>query len=491
MSHLITCMIFLPVIGAVIQLGGFAPAISRWLALIPSLLSSACAFLILLSMSPTAGLQNMEFFNWVGSYAINYQVGVDGLNALPILLIAIIFPILISFEWDQKQSPKGMHALFLLVQTSLLGSLCAQDLFLQFFFWGFSALPFYFLIGIWGGPGKEKAAFQSVASAALGNALLFGAFLLIYCSVEPHTFLIRDLAGEKIDGKTLAILGHTFSVPHLSFILISIGLSLRAPIWPFQGWFTQAAREAPSSVFVALASGVVPVAIYLFIRVSYSLFSNVVDLSSESIIGLGAVNLIMGGLCALAQGNLKVLLAFICVSEVGLTLIGVGSLNLVGLVGSIYQQLVLGLSLAGFGLFAGLVKQRVGHCEFAEIGGVAKKAPLMTFFSAAVVASLLGFPGFGGFVGHALLMIGSYAVHPIIVVFTGFALLFATYYLFSMYRMVFLGDRQPPAGFTDLVFRERAYLLPLFAAMLFFGLYPKPLLDLIQPTAMALLDLSP
>ncbi len=494
-NHLISYMVFLPFFGALLQ-AFVSMTRSRWIALAASLAASACAIVLVVSMQiQTSDFQQMESLPWVGSYAISYDMAIDGLNVLMVLLVAILFPVLIASEWNQKVGVRGMHGLFLVLQTSLFGVVCAQDLFLQFFFWGLSALPFYFLVGIWGGEGREKAAFRSIVAASLGDALIFSALVLVYYSVDPHSFSLKELAGGRLAGKMFDFLGYELPVSGVAFILMSAGLSLRAPIWPFHGWFTEVAQEAPSSVFVALCAGSVPVALYIFVRVCYLLFPETLSIAGKIIVAVGATNLVMGGVCAVAQKGLRRLLAFICLSEVGFVLTGIGSLNSVGVVGAVYQQLIFGLGLAGFGLFSGVISERTGSTVFlAEdgertFGGIATRAPWISVVAGVVVASLLGFPGFGGFVGHALVIIGSYSIHPFTVVVSGGALLLASYYLFAMYRSVFLG--KPGVGshpFEDLTFREQAYMFPVVLSLLFFGLYPKPLIELIRPAVLTVLS---
>jgi NADH-quinone oxidoreductase subunit M len=244
---------------------------------------------------------------------------------------------------------------------------------------------------------------------------------------------------------------------------------------------------------VALSAVSVPVASYIFIRLCYSLFPETTVAFADVIVAIGIINLLAGGICAAAQRGLRGLLAFICINEMGLILIGAGSLNQAGVVGAVFQQLVLGVALAGFGLFLGLVSERAGESFFAgekaAFGGIAFKAPTVALVAGIVIASLLGFPGSGGFVGHSLLLIGSFSVHPVTVALAGAALLLATYYLFTMYRLVFLGRPNGDlSAFSDLTLRERAYLLPLVGALLIFGFYPKPLLDLVRPTVTTLLS---
>lgn len=488
-------MVFFPLVGAFFQAFASTPR-SKWIALAASMAASICAILLVLSLkTQTADLKAVESFPWVGSYAISYEMAVDGLNVLLVLLIAILFPVLIASEWNQKIGIRGMHSLFLILQTALFGTVCAHDLFLQFFFWGLSALPFYFLVGIWGGEDRERASFRAIVAATLGNALIFSAMVLVYYSIDPHSFLLKELSGGKLAGKFFEFFGYQLSVSNVAFALMSVGLALRAPIWPLHGWFTEVAQEAPSSVSVALAAGTVPVALYIFIRNGYLLFPETLGSAAKWIVAVGMINLIMGGLCAVSQRKLMCLLAFICVSEVGLILMGMGSLSSTGVVGAVYQQLILGLGLAGFGLFSGQISDRTGHSHFLTssgekaFGGLATRAPAIAVTAGIIVASLLGFPGFAGFVGHALVIIGSFSSHPSTVVVAGGALLLATFYMLTMYRCVFLGKPSKTLdSFADLSLRERAYMIPVVVSILLFGLYPKPLIELIRPTVLTLLS---
>jgi NADH-quinone oxidoreductase subunit M len=492
-------MIFAPMIGALLQ--AFLPkesgsrGIGRWVALGSGLVGSLCA--ILLSFSLQAQGPDAQIgvsYPWVGSYAITYDVSIDGLNVLLVLLVALIFPILIAAEWDRKQGARGMHGLLLVLQTAFFGALCAQDMFVQFFFWTMSTLPFYFLIGIWGGQNRERAASHTIVANSIGSAFIFAALILVYYSVDPHSFSFHELVGSKLSAKMFDLGGLEFSVGPVAFVLISIGLALRTPIWPFHGWFIEVAQEAPPSVFVALCAVSVPVATYIFVKLCYTLFPETLGEYVRWIQLVGLVNLLVCGITAVAQKDLRRLMAFLCLSEVGLIFLGVGSLNSIGIVGAAYQQLVLGMGLAGFGLFTGIIETRVGHDRFADadgkrvLGGLVSRAPTISLLSGVLMASLLGFPGLGGFVGHAMIVIGSYAIHPVVVLFVGAALLLGIYCLFNMYKLVFLGTGEPDAVFADLNLRERAYLAPVILGLLLFGLYPKPFIEMVRPAVLTLLS---
>ncbi len=499
-NYFLSLMILLPLAGALFQMGFSkkmeTAGLARWAAIVTSLGASIVGVLLVFSMDrQTPDLQFVETFSWVGSYAIRYELGLDGLNALLVLLVAVIFPVLIAAEWNQRIGPRGMHGLFLILQASFFGAAVAQDLFLLFFFWGMSAIPFYFLVGIWGGEGRESAAFRSIVASAIGNCLLFSALILVYYSADPHSFSIHELSGGKFSGKTVSILGRDFLVSMAAFFLVSVGLAFRAPVWPLHGWFSNVAKEAPPTVFVSLAAVTVPMAIYIFVRLSYSLFPEMLPGAENIIVIVGTANLVMGGIYAVAQKGLRLLLAFLCLSGVGLGLIGVGSLHSAGVVGAIFHLLVFGLGLCGFGLFTGLIAARAGHSMFLRdqnqrsFGGLATVAPLIAVVAGIVIASLLGVPGFGGFIGNSLVIIGSYSVHPLMVIIAGLALLLSTYFLFTMYRCVFLGEPNPALeNFSDLTLREKVYFFPLVAGLVFAGVYPKPFLDLVRPTVLTLLS---
>lgn len=493
-QHFISLMIFLPLIGAFVQ--ALTPKLNRWVALFFSLLASLCALLLIISMkAQTPDLQAVVNIPWIGAYSISYELGIDGINVLMVLLVAAIFPVLLASEWDQKVGIRGLFGLLLVLQSSFFGAVCAQDLFLLFFFWALSSLPFYFLIGIWGGKNRETAAFRSMVSFSIGNALFFAALILIYYTLDAHSFSIRELSGGKLAGKTISIFGADVGIPILAFSLISLGLALRAPVWPLHGWLTQAAEEAPASVFVALGGVGVPVATYIFLRLIYSLFPETVTGLADVIVTIGAINMILGGVCAASQKTLKGMLAYLCLSEVGFILVGVGSLNSSGLVGAIYQQFAMGLGLAAFGLFSGLIYSRTSTADFisesgeSSLGGIAMRAPALAIVAGVAIAALLGIPGTIGFVGHSLLMIGGFSVHPVVVLIGSFTVLLATYYLFNMYRVVFLGTASAKTeSFSNLTLREKACLFPMVIALLFLGIYPKPLIELVRPSAVTLLS---
>lgn len=495
-SHLLTGMILLPLLGAIFQAAASPGASARWLALGASIASALLGGVVLTLIGAgdvgTGGPHLVDRLPWIGSYAINYELSVDGTNVLMLMLISTVFPVLIASEWDRARGARGLYSLLLILQAALLGAATAQDLFLLFFFWGLTAVPVFFLVGIWGGEKKEQAAFRSLVTSSIGNSLLFAAFILIYYAKDPHSFLIRDLVSSGgVPGKEIVLAGISVSVSHLAFLFVCLGLALRAPVWPFHGWFAEFANEAPASVFVAVAGVVVPSAVMIFARVSHLLFQDVLDSVSSWVVLAGVVNLFVGSVTILSQTRLSGLLSRLVLVHLGLSLIGLGSQDPSALVGVIYHQLAIGLAVTSMGLLFGALAERTGLHEVGAAGGLVERAPGAAAVMALALGGFLGLPGLGGFVGQSLIVMGSFTTHPVSLFGVGAGFMLVTYSLFGVFKQIFLG---PDRGFerkssteAELTARERGFLVPLLVLLVLIGFYPKPFLDWVRPAAVALI----
>lgn len=502
--HLLSWVIFLPFLGALLQVLGFAlredkssslPRLAIGGGLVSSLLSSVLGIGLVFSMDRSqAGLQFRELTSWVGAYSIQYDVALDGLNALIVLLISIVLPIFLASQWGDTRRSRAFFCMTLSLQGCLLGAAISQDLFLQLFFWGASVLPVYFLISMWGGEKKEEAAFRFLMISSIGNALFFLSLLLMYYAIEPHTLsLSQFIENGPPQGKVLSVFGVDMSVSLLAFLFFSFGLVFRIPIWPCHGWFTGLVLQAPVGVSIVFCGAVVPVGLYIFSRVSLSLFPGEMQTFSSSIIFLALINMVFGALGSAVQADLKKFFAYLCFAEVGVILLGIGTLRVSGLEGAVFLLLSVGLSLAGLGfVLAALLKKLdtldLNHSAF---GGLIRSAPIMAFFSAVAFAALLGFPGFSGFVGQSLVFMGGYSQTPwSLLVFT-VALLVILYGVFSVYRRIFLGgfSHESTPKVSDFSHSEKLYLFPMLLALIALGVFPKLFLDLIRPTVKSLVSL--
>ncbi|HTL13049.1 MAG TPA: proton-conducting transporter membrane subunit, partial [Bdellovibrionota bacterium] len=323
------------------------------------------------------------------------------------------------------------------------------------------------------------------------------AIMLVYYAVEPNTFLLDQLSDGRLSGIRFDFLGMSLPVPSLAFALLCLAMALRVPVWPVHGWFSYLITQAPPSVSVALCGGFIPAAIYLFVRLAYGLFPFSLSELAPVLVGIGALNVVIGAVGAVAQKDFRMFCASLCLTQTGLLLVGISSMDSVGVVGAVFQLFAFGLGIAGLMLFFGVLRERTGKVGFkaqaddtAGYWGLASQAPVMAVVTGMIVASLLGFPGFGGFVGGSLIFMGGYSVHPAAVLVLGLGAFFMTLAFFSVYMRIFLGKYPENArGTADLALRERGFLMPVVGVLVMLGVYPKPLLDLVKPSVGVLLKL--
>lgn len=494
-------MIALPIFGAIaaavlpIRNERF-DSLAAWLAITASTLSSVCGFIAVAAMDKmNSEPQLFEEHAWLGAYAIGYEVAIDGFSAISVLLISIVFPLIMIAHWHLSKDRRGIHALYLILQGSFFGMVCSQNLFLMFFFFALTLLPFYFLMSIWGNEEREAAAFRYLVTGALGNAAIFIGLVAIYYGVEPHTLSIKDLLGGRLGAVDYEFFGKGITVSRVAFVFFCLGLCLRVPVWPFHGWFSAFALQAPPAVLVILGGVFIPSVMNLFQRILFSLFPGEVLEFSRTILILGAINFVLGAIGTAAQKNLKSLLSYLTLSQVGIFLIGLGSLDSAGVVGSVFQQFAAGLAYAGFALFAGVIHNRVKHTEYLDedneptLGGAANSAPFLALIAGILVCALIGLPGAGGFVGQSLIAMGSYTIHHWAIVTIVLGIVFLTFTGFAVFKHIFLGAaRGGTQKIQDLTGIEKIYLIPIVVGVLFLGVYPKPVLDLIRPTVLTYLS---
>ncbi len=500
-SYLISLAIAVPFFGALVQFGSLslknAPpviSISKWISIFASLLSSGVMLFLITSMNPIdIQPQFVEVFPWIDTYAIKYEVGLDGLSTPIVLLLSIVFPVLIAAEWGRKPGGRGVHGILLLLQGALLGTILSYDLFLTAFFWGLSILPAAFLVGIWGQKeGREAAAIKLIVTGAVSSAFFIAALLIVYFANDPHSFSLREIMGGALEAKSFQVLGHELSVARVCFGLLLAALALRAPIWPISGWAFSAAKSANPHAFTVYSSAVIPTVFVVFLRLTFSLFPETTAASSPILLGAGILNLLVGSMGALGERRLVSILCQLSIAWLGFALIGMSSLTSPGVVGAVYSTFAFGLSLCGFGLFSGVIwnrfKQNSEDEEEVVLRGLASVAPKLSVFVVVVVASLISFPGLIGFVSGTLVLIGSYSISPMSVMIAFIGMICLVVALFRRYRDWFLGG-VPQAGFVDIGLHESIYLLPVFVSLIAFGVYPKPMIDTIRPTIVALLSL--
>lgn len=489
MKILIPILVFAPALGAALQILNPRPLFCRSVAIISTLISAAAAGLLFYEIDPTMASETPKFIvNWMKSYSIHFAMGIDGLNLLPMLATALIFPFLIISEWDRQFGRRGIHALLLLLETAILGSLCSLDLFLLLFFFLMIPIPVYFLSSIWGDEGREAAAFRMISVSLVAGACLFFGILLIYHAIDPHTFLIGDIKG-KLVGKTVEVFGLTLEIGQIAFGMIVFSLALRAPIWPIHGWFRMLLLRVPTTVGIAALLASYPVAIVVFTRIGFELFPEMMNSHLDFWIGAGIANLVFGVLSLIQEKDLRGILASLSTFAVGFSLIGIGTGHQTGLVGSQFVLFSSMVALAILGFSSEVLRYRARTYIIKELSGVLRTLPDLGSSALFALASVVGIPGTAGFISIALLSIGYFSYHPGVVITALIASAVVTGFLIQIYRQVFLGERNE-SRFSRLTFRERLLLFPLVGVIIVVGFFPSPLVEIVRMTVLRVLTVG-
>jgi len=521
--HILSVMIFLPVIAAAVVYSRtkWDGAAVRRFAFGASLLTLGLAMLAMLffvdarmsDRSDLGGYFLTERADWVvgGDEAesiplkIQYFLGVDGISMPLLLLVAVLTPLAIwgSFTGIQTRH-REYYALLLLLHGAMLGVFCARDLLLFYIFFEFTLIPLYFLIGIWGSTQRQKAADMFFIYTLSGSMLTFAGVL--YLGWKASTMVVGGVQEFSFDLERLYALAAqgalSMDAQWWLFVAFFAGFAIKVPLFPMHTWLPLAHTEAPTAGSVILAAVLLKLGTYGFMRLSLPMLPQA-SIELAPVIGvLAVVGIIYGALAAWVQRDMKKLVAYSSVSHLGFCLLGMFSLQMAGLSGSLMYMVNHGLSTGALFFIVGMVYERYHTREFDKIGGLARKMPIMAFFLLFFTLASIGLPGLNGFVSEFLVLLGTFTSEKFIIPgFKGplgiaFAvpaatgiLLGAIYMLYMVGRLLFGPEKEPEHGFDsstgltqDLTPREIGILVPLAAACLFLGVYPKPALELMRPS---------
>jgi NADH-quinone oxidoreductase subunit M len=537
-GNVLTWATFVPLLGAAVivvlvslrSLLGlpkrFADEGARLVALAASGVSLAAAITAWRLYDPTADAPRIQLehhFTWIRSFNVEYYLGIDGLSISMVLLTGIISFVatIASMPWwsgakaarmagmtedahaDGHAHPKhfsvrmvpGYFALLLLLQTGMMGTFVALDMFLFYVFWEVMLLPMYFLIGIWGGPRKEYAAIKFFLYTLAGSVLMLLAIIGIYYNSLPaplagggmsidHTFNLIALAAQGAAGqfeKAAPILGMSFA--KLAFVALFIGFAIKIPMFPFHTWLPDAHVEAPTPVSVILAGVLLKMGPYGILRFNYPLLRDATQWAATAIAAFGVINIVYGAFVCLAQKDLKRLIAYSSVSHMGFTLLGMAAMTTQGISGAVLNMFTHGLISPMLFLVAGVIYDRAHHREIERFGGLAQALPEYSAIMGLAFFASLGLPGLAGFISEFTVFTGAFPVFTTFTVVAALSVVItAAYYLWAIHRM-FLGKLNPAyQGYPDLNWRERLSLYPLGALVIILGFYPQAVLNVINGT---------
>ena len=483
-EHLLTLLVLTPLVFAVALFA--VPSredIARYTALLGSLLTlglSLAVFGRFESLSPA--MQLTENLRWIPSLGISWSLGIDGISLFLVLLTTILTPVvIIASQTAVLKRWKEYYFFLLLLESAVLGTFLALDAILFYVFWEAVLVPMYFLIGIWGGERRIYAAVKFFLFTAIGSLLMLVAILYVYYAFKlqngHYSASLADLYTVTLPVTTQKWL----------FAAFALSFAIKVPMFPLHTWLPDAHTEAPTGGSVLLAAVMLKMGTYGFLRWAMPLFPEASHAFTPLFLALGAVGIVYGALVAMVQPDMKRLIAYSSVSHLGYVMLGLFAMNAEAVSGSVLQMINHGISTGALFLLVGVIYERRHTREIAQFGGLAKSMPMYAAILLFVTLSSIGLPGTNGFVGEFLILIGTYRVAPVIGVLGALGVVLGAVYMLWLYQRVALGPITNPENekLSDASPRELLYLLPALIAILFIGVYPKPLLDRIEPSVEA------
>jgi NADH-quinone oxidoreductase subunit M len=430
-----------------------------------------------------SGFQYVEKYSWIPALGINYQLGVDGISLILILLSVILVPIVILAGWNESEngrfSVKTFYVLILILETMMIGVFAATDVFLFYVFFEAMLVPVYFLIGGYGTGARQAAAAKFLLYSLFGGLLMLASIIGIFVisgNQIGRTFDIEALSTLQIDSTTQNFL----------FLGFFIAFAIKAPLWPMHTWLPDAAKSATPGTSVLLLGVLDKVGTFGMIRYCVELFPEASQTFTPLIITLSVISILYGAFLAIGQKDIKGLIAFTSISHFGFITLGIFAMTTQGNSGATLYMLNHGFSTAALFLTAGWMASRRSDSTIAEFGGLQRVTPILawSFFIAGM--SSLALPGLSSFVSEFLVLVGTYTRYPVAAIIATFGLILAALYILIPVQKALHGPTTPGnENLPDLNKREIAAIAPVVAVIIALGFYPKPALDIINPAAQA------
>ena len=483
----LTVLVLVPVAGALVLLAmpRTRPDLFKPVALVASTVSAALAVWVLAEFDAgsAAVFQFWQQYEWISGWGVSWQVGVDGLSLFLVVMTALIFPLAIVGV-DAEHSPKPYYAWMLVLEAGCLGTFVALDLVMFFVFFEIVLVPMYFLIGGWGHGRRAYAATKFFLFTMFGSALMLVAIVAL-------AFLHSSASGGAVTFDLTAIAESQVLATNTArwlFLAFALAFAVKVPLFPVHTWLPDAHTNAPTAGSVILAAVMLKLGTYGLVRFGLYLFPEASVYFAPLMITLGVIGIIYGAIAAAMQRDLKRLVAYSSVAHLGFIVIGTFALNTEGLTGGVLQMVNHGVSTGALFLLVGMIYERRHTREISELGGLQKPAPLLAAVFMVVMLSSVGLPGLNGFVGELLVLLGAFNAHRWWAVVAAAGVILAAVYLLWAYQRVFHGPASGANAETpDLRWREGLVMVPFIAAIVFMGVYPKPVIERIEPAVDAII----
>jgi NADH-quinone oxidoreductase subunit M len=488
---LLSMLVFIPAVGAlaVTLMPRRRPEYAKLTAAVASVATGALTVWATQAFDTADdGFQFVSRHPWIEAWGISWHLGVDGISLFLVLLTGLLFPLAILGIDPHNDDPardKPYFAWLLLLEAGVMGSFISLDLFLFFVFFEIVLVPMYFLIGGWGYEGRVYAAtkfflYTMVGSAFMLVSILATVFIARNNGLGYVTFDLVELANEA---------EFAASTGRWLFFGFAVAFAVKVPVFPLHTWLPDAHTQAPTAGSVVLAGVMLKLGTYGMLRFGLYLFPEAAYWSRYLWLTLATIGIIYGAIAATMQKDLKRLVAYSSVAHLGFIVLGTFAFTTQAITGSVIQMVNHGVSTGALFLMVGMIYERRHTRQIAELNGIQKVAPIFAAAFMVVMLSSIGVPGLNGFVGEFLVLIGSFATARWWVVIAATGVILAALYLLWAYQRVFHGEPdEENATFRELRWGEAMVILPFIAAIFFAGLYPKPMLDRIEPAVDALVE---
>jgi len=474
-------IVFLPLSGAIALLFIRNANQIKWLSLLICALDLLLTILLIHNFNPNSyDMQFRETHQWIPSLNIRYSLGVDGISILFVLLTALAGWVSVLASWRAiDYRLKEFMIAILVIQTTMLGVFCALDFVLFFLFWEAMLIPMYLIIGVWGGERRIYAAFKFFLYTLVGSLLLMVGIVVLYFA-----------GGKTFDILALMEKHYSFQTQLWVFLAFFIGFAIKVPMFPFHTWLPDAHVQAPTAGSILLAGVLLKMGAYGFLRFSLPMLPQASQYFAQMMLLLSVIAIIYGGYLALAQDDLKKLVAYSSISHMGVVTMGLFVFNVRGLEGGILQMFNHGITTSALFLFVGLIVERTHTRSINHYGGLMKLIPVYTTFFALFTLASLALPGTNAFIGELLVLAGAFVDYKAYAALAVIGAMLSAAYLLSMFKRVALGavTNINLSHIEDVNARELVAIVSLAIFVIWVGLYPLPFLNLMHVSVEHLLQ---